>query len=794
MFALLKKEIQSFFSSSIGYLVIGLFLLINGLFLFVFKTDYNLFNNGFADLTAFFDFAPLIFLFLVPALCMRTFSEEKNQGTLEMLLSRPISKMKIVLGKFLGVYVLIILAIIPTFLYAYALIELGNPRGNLDLGSTFGSYIGLVFLVASYSAIGIFASAISSNQIVAFISAVFLCFLFYSGFDALSTVVPSLGVEQLGMDYHYRSVGQGVLDSRDLVYFMSLIVIFIMATSSIISPEFKAVEALKRNGLVLLIVVIINLISGSLFNRFDLTEDGRYTLNEAMIEILEDINSPLIVDIFLEGSEFPSEFKRLQRETNIILDEFQTRNKLVKFNFIDPLSDPESRDLNIQQLSQRGLTPMQMSVQESGRTSQAVIFPWALASYNGLTVKIPLIKNKLGSDQSELVSNSVQHLEYAFADGFSKLLYPKRRKIAVLRGNGQLANRNIADFVTTLRDYYFIAPFTLDSVAESPQKTLDSLKTFDLIICPKPTTAFSEEEKFVLDQYTLYGGKSLWLIDAVAMDTDSLLNKKGSSVAFPIDLNLTDYFFKYGIRINPQLVNDLYSAPITLATGEGSQARFKQLPWFYSPLINTESEHPITKNINLVKLDFANPIDTLKNDLKQTILLQSSILSRTDGVPREIDIEMATKEPDPSAYNAGPQNVAVLIEGEFTSVYNNRVKPLNLSGILDRGYPSAMIVVSDGDIIKNEVGREGPLELGFDRWTGQLYGNKEFLLNAVNYLLDDTGLINIRTKNVSLAFLDQQKIIEEGTFWKVITILVPLLFLAFFGWIFNLLRKKKYRV
>jgi len=373
------------------------------------------------------------------------------------------------------------------------------------------------------------------------------------------------------------------------------------------------------------------------------------------------------------------------------------------------------------------------------------------------------------------------------------LLYPKRRKIAVLKGNMQLENKNIADFVTTLRDYYFIAPFTLDSVGNNPNKVLKDIHEYDLIISAKPTHAFTEQEKYVLDQFTMQGGKSLWLVDAVAMDKDSLYNDNGKAISTTRELNLTDFFFKYGIRINPVLINDLYSAPITLASGEGSQSQFNQVPWFYSPLINTaEFNHPIINNLNLIKLDFANQIDTLKKSISKTILLQSSLLSKLDAVPQEISLSMATKEPDPKLYNNGNQTVAVLLEGEFTSVYNNRIKPFDTPNVSDQSVATKMIVIADGDIIKNDVGRNGPMELGFDRATGDIYGNKEFLLNAVNYLLDDSGLINIRSKEVSVAFLDQQKIVEQKTKWQLINIIVPLLILSIFGVIFNFLRRKKY--
>ncbi|HMC00840.1 MAG TPA: gliding motility-associated ABC transporter substrate-binding protein GldG, partial [Flavobacteriaceae bacterium] len=415
-----------------------------------------------------------------------------------------------------------------------------------------------------------------------------------------------------------------------------------------------------------------------------------------------------------------------------------------------------------------------------------------LASYNDKTVIIPLVKNKIGATQQELVTNSVQNLEYAFADGFSKLLFPKRRNIAVLKGNNQLNDRYLEDFIITLSEYYNIAPFTLDSVTNNQQKTLQQLEDYHLIISAKPTEAFTENEKYVLDQYTMNGGKSLWLVDAVAMDKDSLYNDSGSNIAVARDLNLNDFFFKYGVRINPLIVSSIYSAPITLAIGEGSEAQFQPVQWPYSPLAQSTNNHPIVNNINLVKFDFANQIDTLKNDIKKTILLKSAPESKLEGTPTEISLDFVTKQTETSDYNKGSQPMAVLLEGEFVSVYNNRIKPFELQDPKDKSVPTKMIVIADGDIIKNEVGRNGAQELGFDRWTGQVFGNKEFLLNAVNYLLDDDGLINIRTKNIEVAFLDQKKIAEQKLTWQLTNILLPLVLLGGFGLTFNYIRRKKY--
>ncbi|MFI1743021.1 gliding motility-associated ABC transporter substrate-binding protein GldG [Thalassobellus sediminis] len=551
-------------------------------------------------------------------------------------------------------------------------------------------------------------------------------------------------------------------------------------------------KTIKHIAILIIALIAINILSYQAFKRFDLTKDGRYTLSDASTNIIKDVESPIIVDVFLDGEDFPSEFRRLQRETKQLLEEFSTKNNHIIFHFINPLEEESTRERNIQQLSARGLTPMQLSVEESGKSSQAVIFPWALASYKDQTVVIPLIKNKIGATQQELVTNSVQHLEYAFANGFNKLTKPKHKKIAILKGNKELEDKYIADFVKKIGEYYYIAPFTLDSVSNNPQKTLNELNTYDLIISAKPTEAFSEKEKLVLDQYTMNGGKSLWLIDAVAMEKDSLYNDTGSNLAVPRDLNLTDFFFKYGVRINPVMISSLYSAPITVAMGDGSDSQFQHLRWPYSPLAGTNSHHPIVNNLDLVEFDFANQIDTLKNTIKKTILLETAPLTKLESTPREINLQVVTENPNPALFNKGQQTLAVLLEGKFNSVYSNRVKPFKLQEDKTKSSTTKMIIIADGDVIKNDVVRNKPQELGFDRWTGKNYGNKEFLLNSVNYLLDDNGLINIRSKEIAVAFLDKQEITAKKTKWQLINIALPLGLLTLFGFIFNYLRKKKY--
>lgn len=592
---------------------------------------------------------------------------------------------------------------------------------------------------------------------------------------------------------------------------------------------------IKKIIVLLVFVLGLNFLGNLIYKRFDLTQDKRYTLSKAAIQTLEDSDAPVIIEVLLEG-KFPAEFRRLQSETRQLLEEFASKNSNVKFDFLDGAQYIESLEDNLAALQQNfnskrvqfekkditeeqwikevnyynyfgrmittlmeSLLPAQVSVQDGGRFTQELIYPWAIISYGDQLEKVPLLKNQLGATSEERITNSIQNLEYAFADGFNKIITPKSKKVAVLSGNGQLQDRYVADFISTLRDYYYTAKFTLDSVAVNPQKTLDQLNGYDLIISAQPTETFTDQEKYVLDQYTMNGGKSLWLLDKVTVEMDSLLNT-GSTFAFGSNLNLTDFFFRYGVRINPVLVNDLYSTPIVLATGTDSESQFDKYPWFYSPLTSSSNNHPIVNNIEGVKFDFANAIDLLDNDIKKTVLLSTSPITRLVGMPAMISLDTEIRfnlnvfnnGPDMLQFSAGEIPLAVLLEGNFTSVYRNRVKPFSISNHKDEGIDSKMVVISDGNVIKNQLQDNRPLELGFDKWTNTRYGNKEFLLNTVNYLLDETGLINIRSKEIIIPFLDTQKTIQQRSKWQALNLLLPLVLLSLFGMLFSWYRKRKY--
>lgn len=544
-------------------------------------------------------------------------------------------------------------------------------------------------------------------------------------------------------------------------------------------------------GLVL-ILCLINFAASSIFERFDFTEDQRYTLSETSLEITTKIKKPVVVQVFLKG-DLPSEFSRLQRETRYILEEFAAYNSNIKFEFVNPVGEDEDAMEVGTRFYENGMSPENLNVREKGKTTETLIFPWATLKYGDKTAKVKLLQKTLDKKNEETIKKSIQNLEYAFADAFTKLTRERNKKIAIIKGQGELEDRYISDFLQTVKDYYLIAPFTLDSVDVAPQKTLDVLKTYDLIIDAKPRQKFSENKKYALDQYLMNGGKALWLTEHTIAEKDSLYNKSQQTFAIPNDLNLHEFFFKYGFRINPVLVNDLYSAPIVLASGRGNNTQLKRFPWFYEPL-GVNADHPITGNIKQVKFDFANQIDTLKNEIDKTVLLKSSELSRKVGTPRTINLDIISQEPDPRLYTEGSYNLAVLLEGEFESAYKNKVKPFEIQNHRDKSEPTQQVVVADGDVIKNQIQSGEVLELGFDRYTGLTYGNKTFLLNTVNYLLGDQGLVEVRNKSIRLNKLDANKIQAQALRWQIINLGVSVLMLIGIGILLNYLKRKRYQV
>ena len=546
---------------------------------------------------------------------------------------------------------------------------------------------------------------------------------------------------------------------------------------------------IKNIAFLALGLLILNFANQSFYKRFDLTADNRYTLSKTTKNIVSKIDKNLSITIYLEG-DFPSEFIRLQAETRQYLEELSAENSKIKIGFQNP-------DNQREKLIKKGMIPSKLTVEENGKLSEAIIFPWAEISYEKKSQIISLLPSAIVASQEEQLQKAIENLEYSFSNALNTILLRKQKSVGVITGNGELQDMYQYSFLSEVAKKYRLAKFTLDSVASNPQQTLEDLTSLDLAIIAKPTQKFTEHEKFTIDQFIANDGKTLWMIDNVQADQDSLFTN-GKMLAYPRDLNLTDLLFAYGIRINTTLIKDLYAAKISLATGKiGNQTQFQNLEWFFHPLVSGNPNHAITKNIAPIRLQFVNPIDTLKNNIKKTPLLRSSLLTQKIGTPGFIELQSIADEIVETDYNNGNQLFAVLLEGAFNSAYKNRIQPFKTPLYKENSNNNKMVVISDGDIGKNQILKDGtskiqPLDLNRDKWTHQQFGNKDFLLNVVDYLLDDVGLIELRNKTLKINILDKQKAFKERLYWQFINVIFPLIFLLFFGILFSFLRKRKY--
>jgi gliding-associated putative ABC transporter substrate-binding component GldG len=557
-------------------------------------------------------------------------------------------------------------------------------------------------------------------------------------------------------------------------------------------------------GIILAGLIVINVISDRIFKRFDLTKDQRFTISQPTLDVLEKAEQAIIVDVFLEG-ELPGEFRKLKQETRQLLEELAAVHPNFKYNFINPtdgLNEEEMQQV-AQQLAKNGVKGARATIKDRGKSTDIVVYPYAIILYDDNRTAVPLLKSVARATTEERVNSSIQQLEYQIADGIKKVSQPKSKTIAVMRDSGELSNLQIADLLTSVQEYYRAGPFGVEFVTESdsisPVAVLEELKRFDLVIEPKPTVAFSETKKYILDQYLMQGGKMILAADPIVMESDSLSNADRRAYPLPRDLNIDDMLFRYGLRLNSGLIKDMKFGPIALATGEGRNTQYEAFPWPYFPMSKGHgdpetNENLITKNLEDVKFEYTGSIDTLKRANKKTILLSSSDRSQVVTLPAAISIMEVEEEPDPSLYTSGSQPLAVLAEGSFTSAFKNRVKPFSYSKDSTESQNSALLLIADGDVMKNQVDRGQPQDLGYDRKTGMFYGNKEFLMNSINYLLDDSGLIQLRNKNINIPFLNVEKSYDERTFWQVINLIVPIVVLGIFGGVFLYMRKKKYAV
>ena len=546
-------------------------------------------------------------------------------------------------------------------------------------------------------------------------------------------------------------------------------------------------------GLFIAGLLILNVASSSFFERLDFTKEKRYSLSENTKTLLSKIEDPLQVTVYLDG-DFPAGFKRLRNSTRDLLADYRAySNNKIRYDFVNPSSgDQETQQQIYQDLIEKGLEPTNLTVDnESGRI-QKIIFPAALITYKGEQIAVNLFQNKQNTAPEEVLNNSVQNLEYAFTSAIKKILSGGKPRIGFTEGHDELTDLQLADAMAALQYGYEAGRVDLKSI------TFEGLDRIKLLIVPKPDTEFTEAEKYKIDYFLMKGGSIFWAVDNVHAELDSL-KRVGSQLAFAKKLNLDDMLFKYGIRINYDLIADMNCSQIPLSVGNiGGQAQIQLVPWLFYPVFIPGSNHPLVKNLDGIRSEFANTIDTIAiPEVKKQVLLSTSPFNRLLRIPSLISLQMVEQEPDPENFKGKPQAVGVLLEGLFPSVFVNRPVPEGVSGqirIPAKSVPAKMIVVSDGDILKNQISSKdgSPFPLGFDRYTEQQFGNKNFLLNIADYLTDDSGIIELRNKEIKIRLLDKARIRSEKLSWQLINILGPLLLIGIFAVLYHFYRKKRF--
>jgi len=545
----------------------------------------------------------------------------------------------------------------------------------------------------------------------------------------------------------------------------------------------------------MIILILLNYVAKFVFHRFDLTSEKRFTLTASSKQLAKNLDDVVFVKVYLDG-EFPGApgFKRLKDATKELMDEFRAYGgDNITYEFIDPnaFTDKKQQQDLFKQLTQKGLQATNLEVKGEKGLNQQLIFPGAIISYHGQETAWQLLKTQMYVSPDEQLNNSIQSLEYEFSNNVRKLSTGMKPRVAFIDGQHELDTLQLEDITNSLEEYYSVVHVKINHKL----KSLDGIKT---IIIAHPDTAFDEKDKFIIDQFVMKGGNSLWLLNPVYVSYDSL-TKSAFTLGIENPLNITDLLFKYGVRVNLNLIQDLECSklPVNKALA-GQQPDWKMMPWIFSPLIIPTEQHPIVKNLDVIKLDFASSIDTIASaDVHKTILLKTSRYTRLINAPVRINLAMVNIRPDENQFRKAYQPVSVLMEGKFESLYKNRLPPKiardSAIGFREKGKFSKMIVVSDGNIIRNGIDRNGQvLPLGYDRFTGKMFGNKNFILNCVNWLCDDSGLMSARAREIKLRLLNKKKVLSERMQWQLINTTVPIGLVILAGFILFYIRRKKY--
>ena len=556
----------------------------------------------------------------------------------------------------------------------------------------------------------------------------------------------------------------------------------------------------------IILILLVAAISSRAFFRWDLTEEKRYSLAPATIDVLKNLNDKILIKVYLKG-DYPADFKRLEKATRELLDEFRSySNDNIEFQFINPSESPDKkqREKIYGDLIKSGLMYTNLPFETPDGIQEKIIFPGALVSRGEKTIPVQLLKSRERVPNAVMINNSINNLEFEFISAIRRIQLNKRQNIAWLKGHGELDGIEVEDFIQALGEYYNVTGIDPKGNINAFSSVIDNksyrYNNFDLLIVAKPTKKFNDKDRFIVDQFIMHGGKVLWLLDAVAADMDSLKNKQ-QTIGMPLDLNIYDMLFTYGVRLNKNLLLDKTCAPIWLNVGNyGDRPNLKMFPWYFSPILIPRTGHPIVSNIDPVLTRFVSSLDAVGDStIEKTVLLQTSELTRIYNAPARINLGIINSPMDFSV-NAKPfRTVAMLLRGKFESFFKYSLPPA-ISEAEEIDYKdispeTQMIVVSDGDVVRNPVNSAGNrfFPLGYEKNAGRVvYGNKTFLLNAVNFLLDDQSLISVRSKTITLRKLNADKVMKNYRFWQMLNLILPILLIIIPGILLNVIRKKHY--
>ena len=801
MWAICKKEWAHYFGSLSGYLIISFYLLVNGLLLFVLP-NFNVLDFGYTSLQVYFDFAPWILILLIPAITMRSFSEEYKQGTYEILKSLPISARSILIGKYIGVVSITILAILPTFFYAIVLNYL-SAVGGIDWGATIGAYIGLITLAAVYVAVGVYMSSVTKHTMIALLGSIIICIFLYKGFDWIADLQffqngYDFYIRQLGLSARHQNLNKGAIGIADILYFKTVIILFGLGAIEQLSGKFKY-------SWVLLVMLLLNVLSHLYPLQIDLTKDQRYTMSSQSNLLIQDIKQPVKIHFYL-GGELPAHYKKLELATIQLLDQLQQINPTwISWEQTVPGEQFKDTALMIfyDSLQKQGLPidRFQNTGTITDKKFDQLLVPGILIEVEGQKpIAIDLRSSKqffkpynivkeLPEIDIEASFNAAEALlEYKIVQAIYLMNRTERPSIAYLVGNGEPLDFTVNDLGQSIKNQYNLGVFDL-------KKGFPDASKINTLLIVKPTMRFTELDQLKIDQFILAGGNVIWALDPLYAEYDSLRNTDGAYLAFDRGLGLETQLFKYGVRVNPNLVQDLNCAKLPMVVGVDASGApsIQRVPWPYYPFAQAGSEHPMVQNMDRVLTAFPASLDTVRAiGISKTILLTTDTTSRIISSPTMIQLNSGQQEGELASFTKKYIPVAVLLEGQFKSAFTGRLTPSLMDSIqlatgkafiTNGNKPAKQVVLSDADLITNFVdAQKGPLPMGMIPYEGVQFANPVFFQNVISYLNEPVSLLEARKKNLVLRRLDPGKVAENRLWIQLVLLLGPLCLLGLGYW------------